>query len=132
MNLVADNKCTFCNDGTETLIHLFWDCEYVSYFWNGFEMILKDNCGLNDMDFNVRDIIFGNPEFDDLMNELLFLAKRYIYHMKMVKREPSLNNFLNNIVSLHYKTSKYIAVRNQAQRNWEKKWDKYKDLLDLG
>ena len=32
---LSDNeKCTFCKRETETLFHLFWNCESIQLFWN--------------------------------------------------------------------------------------------------
>ena len=56
--------------------------------------MLHDNCGLEDVEFNVVSIIFGNQKFDKLLNELILLGKRFIFRMKMEKKMPTLNNFL--------------------------------------
>lgn len=128
MNLKATDKCTFCLEEKETVKHIFWDCECVAYFWDGLKLLIQDNCGQENIDFTVTDIIFGNPNFEDLLNEILLLGKRFIYRMKMENQRPSLICFRKTITS-HYKTDKYIAVKSQTQHNFEQKWDKYKELL---
>lgn len=30
---IATNSYLFCEESTETLIHLFWDCKFVKTFW---------------------------------------------------------------------------------------------------
>ena len=70
----------------------------------------------------------GGPNFDNLLNELILIGKRYIFRMKIEKKLPSLNTFLK-LVKLNYKIQKYNAVKNQSLTALEKKWDKYRRLL---
>lgn len=128
MNLQTDDRCTFCSQQQETIKHIFWECEISAYFWDGLKMILHDNCGLRNINFNDATIIFGNPNFDLMLNELILLGKRYIYRMKTEGKEPNLSNF-RKIISIQYKIDKYNAVKNQTQLACEKKWEKYIDLL---
>ena len=128
MKIVESDKCTFCNQVSETIQHLFWECEQVEYFWNGFETILHDNCGLLDVKFNAENIIFGNQKYDNLLNELILIGKRYIFHMKKEKKMPTLNAFLY-LVKSNFKAQKYNAVKNQTLPALEKRWDKYRGLL---
>lgn len=130
MNLKTNDRCTFCRENAETVRHLFWDCEAVDYFWNGIKLILQDNCGFENIEITVTDIILGNPSFDDLLNELILLGKRYIFRMKTENKEPSLSHF-RKIICLHYKIDKYNAVKNQTQKVFERKWNKYRDLVEF-
>ena len=85
MKLKASDKCTRY---TKTLTNLFWDCEYVQYFWESLQMLLSDNCGL-EFHFTVVDIIFGNLAYDKLLNLILMYAMKSIYRMKMEDKMPS-------------------------------------------
>ena len=91
MKLVESDKRTFCNQVSETIQHIFWECEQVlRCFWNGFEIMLHDNCELVDLRFCKNSIIFGNHNFDKLLNELILIGKRYIFRIKMEKKIPIL------------------------------------------
>ena len=37
MNIRQGNICTFCNEHTETLTRLFWNCRLSQLFWNQLE-----------------------------------------------------------------------------------------------
>ena len=74
--------------------------------------------------------MFGNQNFDNLLNELILIGKRYIFRMKMEKKIPLLNRFLY-LVKLNLKTQKYNAVKNQTLSALEKKWGKYRGLLSM-
>ena len=127
LNLAESDKCTFCNQTSETIKHIFWECEHTEYFWDGFKLMLQDNCELV-VNFDAENIIFGDPNFDNLLNELILIGKRYLFRMKIEKKMPSLNMFLK-LVKLNYKIQRYNAVKHQNLSVLEKKWDKYRGLL---
>ena len=107
MKIVESDKCTFCNQVSETIQH-------------GFETMLHDNYGLLDVKFNAENIIFGSQKFDNLLNELILIGKRYIFHMKKEKKMPTLNAFLY-LVKSNFKDQKYNAVKNQTLPALEKR-----------
>ena len=125
----ASDKCTFCKRYTETLTHLFWDCEYIQYFWKTLQILLRDNCGL-EFHFTVVDIhiIFGNLAYDKLLNLILMYAKKSLYRMKTEDKMPSCIAFQNSITSF-YKVDRHILCMNHKYKEFEQKWGKYKELL---
>ena len=52
--------CTFCTETKESLVHIFWECNYVRNFWLSIGNFLKI-CGLS-LPFNAKDIIRGVTE----------------------------------------------------------------------
>lgn len=38
------NTCIFCRENNETLLHLFYECQYVSQFWQTLETFIKTIC----------------------------------------------------------------------------------------
>ena len=110
MKLTLDDKCTFCRLEKETIKHMFWDCESVSYFWDGLQFLLRENCGLENITVSATDVIFGNPNFENLLNEILLLGKRFVYRMKIEKKRPSLISFQKYFVFSISVTS--IMLRN--------------------
>ena len=51
-------------------------------------MLLHDNCELNNTVFDAESIIFGSPNFDNLLNELIFLGKRMSFQKKKETEPP--------------------------------------------
>ena len=83
-------------------------------------MLLHDNCELNNIVFDAESIIFGSPNFDNLLNELILIGKRMIFRKKKETELPGLIKFIR-LVKLNYKIDIYNAVTNQTQFVCEKK-----------
>ena len=62
--------------------------------------MLQDNCELV-VNFDAENIIFGDPNFDNILNELILIGKRYLFRMQIEKKMPSLIMFLK-LVKLTY------------------------------
>ena len=75
-------------------------------------MLLHDNCELNNIVFDAERIIFGSPNFDNLLKELILLAKRMIFRKKENKL-PGLIEFIR-LVKLNYKIVMYNAVKKSC------------------
>ena len=81
---ISENKSTFfdkvldtlCNREKETIKNLFCDCEYVQDYWNTVILLLVDSCGLENVTFNVCDILFGNPKSDVILNKTVLWGKK--------------------------------------------------------
>ncbi len=54
-------SCTFCYSGTETILHLFYECIYVKLFWTEVEHVFESLCGFK-IKLQKRDIIFFYEE----------------------------------------------------------------------
>ena len=71
--------CTFCTKTKESIVHIFWECNYVRNFWLAIGNFLKI-CGVG-LPFNAKDIIFGLTEHNSTqgtLNNLLIILKYYI------------------------------------------------------
>ena len=51
-------------------------------FGKDYDFLPRENCGLENSIVSVTDVIFGNPNFENLLNEILLLGNRFIYRMK--------------------------------------------------
>jgi hypothetical protein len=72
--------CTFCTETKESLVHIFWKCNYVRNFWLSISNFLKICC--LSLPFNAKDIILGLTEHSSAqgtINNVLIILKYYIY-----------------------------------------------------
>ena len=81
----SSNLCEFCNMHTETIRHLFWECNHIQHFWNNLSNWLN-SINLN-MVLNFEIISLGileNPRIikNKTKNFILILAKQFIFKHK--------------------------------------------------
>ena len=70
-----DSLCTFCHNETETIIHIFWQCEIVNDFIELFCNWLYVEFGIL-INVNVIDFLLGkkiNKLYDIPMDEILYI-----------------------------------------------------------
>lgn len=132
IGILDNDKCTFCKNESETILHVLCTCNIVRTFWNELFQWMKDGCthiyNLNILD---NEILFGitdNKKADYVLNFILLLAKQYIYKCKMKKQIPLLQGFKHMLKSV-YNTEKFIAFKNCKWENFDKRWRLYKNLI---
>ena len=52
-----NDQCTFCKAGSETLLHLFWECFFVNFFWNGIANWMRNSSCSPNQDFSFLSCI---------------------------------------------------------------------------
>ena len=57
MKIINNDKCSFCNDLTEDMKHLFWECKCVQNIWNAVNNWSQTYLKLN-IDLNYKRILF--------------------------------------------------------------------------
>jgi len=73
--LKEDDQCNWCNDGTEDLLHVFWECSFAIQLWHSFEEWCKD-MHVTEHNLTKHDVFFGVD--DKLLCTLIFAAKRHL------------------------------------------------------
>jgi len=119
MNITDSDRCSFCNNHSEDMKHLFWDCNCVKSIWNDFDDWYHRYFNI-DIDLNYKLILFGIGS-DPLLNLCLILMKRVIYNSKFKKQTPSFISF-KCMVNFHYNLEKQIAMKCGTMYKFFKKW----------
>ena len=81
IGIKQSDSCSFCEEVTENLVHLFWSCKYSNAFWK--DDIMQNTSKVEK--FNRSEaLLFGwiNDAKDLLLHHLLFIARHYIYICK--------------------------------------------------
>ena len=78
--LRADNRCTFCKQEKETILHLFVDCPNVRTMWENLATFVLETTNCN-MSITAEHIIFDRTVKDqkNVVNFLTLLTKQFIY-----------------------------------------------------
>ena len=112
-------NCNFCDKMTETMVHLFCDCEAVTPIWHILLQIIHLK---HDPDFILNNFkkMFGVSS-DKFLSYLFLLLKYYIYVCKFKNVKPNFNAF-----KLYTKTQKeteyHLAKKRGKLPIHFKKW----------
>jgi hypothetical protein len=119
---IADHDlCSFCNNTSETLVHLFVECEYVIDVWLELNKWLVKNGFTNLGIFSKIDIILGIEGVDIIVNLCLQIAKISIYRCKLKNCKPTFAAVKANIKHIMH-VEQYIAQTNNNMNKFYGKW----------
>ena len=100
-----NDNCTFCNNSSETLTHLFWSCHVTSSFWNSVTDWLQNALPLIGK-YNLLNITSlgwrpepHSTEYSCQLIYCLLLARFHIWQAKMDEISPNFEHFLRPIKS---------------------------------
>ena len=117
---VDDNLCQYCRQNSETILHLFVQCNNVKRFWRDLDEWLSNNFGLR-MTLTDKNILFSYEQKNKLINYVCVLAKYYVYSNKFSGRGLNVEVF-KSILKKKYQSEKYLANLNNTFANFFKKW----------
>ena len=132
--MVNQNQlCTFCNNHSETIQHLFWHCEKVKTFWNELSTLIKQRCrNSHNFSFSENLVMFGQSDYvytDEICNLMILLAKYFIYKCKVQQSCLNLNYFVKEFYT-RYTTEKIVENDSQSFINkWHPYINMFKSLL---
>ena len=95
---LSDNeKCTFCERETETLFHLFWNCESTQLLWNNLVLWLQTFQVLTkNMPLRADTALGMRPDTSKLglpINSAFLVAKYHIWTCKQKECSPNFSSF---------------------------------------
>ena len=125
MKISATPLCTFCGLESETLEHLFVDCEYVKSFWEVFTAWVNSlGIVLNQpTDQEIMLGITGNRDDCKLVNHLLILRRQTIFYCRQQKLSPKFTLFQLRVQRI-IEIEKIIATKRDKLSIHLSKWEK--------
>ena len=127
----TDEKCTFCGQERESLEHLFWRCNVVNNFWMLLQQRFRNKCYIADrLKFTENLVLFGvdrNMVTDKALDEILIVAKYFIYKCKYNDCMPLLTNFICYAKS-HFQVIQYNAKIKGEHEKFKESWVMYENL----
>jgi len=126
-----DDRCYYCDNSSETIEHLLYDCERVQNFWISLCNIIQEV-------FNIRpyivrrNVLLGshNTGYDSLLNFIFVTCKRYIYVTRCLKRKLDVIAYMR-ILKDYYNIERYLSNLKGTTRLWKKKWAPICSILDV-
>ena len=130
IKLRDSSLCSFCQNETESLMHLFVTCPIVSQFWNDIQEWILNVIHLN-LNLSDRDKILGSLHSDVFflpMNTIILVTKYYIFTIS--KTDRHLNIFeLQKKIKIVYEEQLLVAQMNNKQTEYIKKWARFENLF---
>ena len=126
---ISNNLCTFCEAQIESFSHLFVLCPLVQNVWISTEK-LRMEFDNTDINFNTTNVLFNrivnNPR--NVKNMICLMLKQYIYRKRCHMQKPTFHEF-KDIVYKMKTVERFIAVKNNKERLFYKKWGKNNTVL---
>ena len=100
-----DNNCTFCHNEKEDLMHLFWQCEETTIFWQNLSLWLQ-SCQIltTGNNLSLETALGLKPDSSNFKLQINFcclLAKQHIWICRLRELHPTQNNFLIYLKHMH-------------------------------
>ena len=103
INLKDNEQCTFCQNDTETLIHLFWTCSVSTLFWQDFKQWAVTRGELSNTINLTAYLVLGlNPNKNKRLDFYFLIARYFLWVCKTCNTLPKIENFSPFL--LHYDT----------------------------
>ena len=129
-----DNTCSFCRENNETLVHLFYDCQYVSQFWQTLKTYIKTKCpNTGDYELSKEEVllrVIDPKKIDETLNFIFLVAKRYIYTFRYNNLSLNIQNFQNTL-AFHYNVETYIQYSSCNWHKFNSRWASYQTLVNI-
>ena len=119
IKLVDSNRCTFCKDHREDLLHLFIRCRYVHPLWDSLESILSYVFSDEEKLLGVAEHI-GERSYD-IHSHTSFILKYYIHICRINQIKPKLTHFYKRIAYNEF-LERQIATRKRKVGRHFRKW----------
>ena len=127
MGISLTDSCTFYEQTTETLIHLFWECEFVETFWQNIQYwLIQRQVKPQDFSLNLSTCLglVDNTE-DLLLHHVLVIGRYHIYSSKIKKTLPNLHIFSQTFLKCQ-EIEKCFAYKTNAVKKYNSKWNRFK------
>ena len=133
INIASSDSCTFCNENSETLQHVFVKCKKILPLWNALSARLYEKCSKR-VEFYICNIIFGEYPLDGenkALNCIILFTKQYIFFCLKQNRVPVFLG-LYNYLQLRYKIEKSAYLYKMENEKFEKIWSTWSGFFTTG
>ena len=123
------NRCTFCHEHPETVIHLLVECKIIESLWKKLEKVIAYFFIVKVL-FNKQVIIFNNynGKCSSIINQCIATLKQYVYASKCFEKLPQFCEFMTKM-SYWYSSEKYLIYQQPSEKAWKKFHQKWNNLF---
>ena len=123
-NITDTELCTYCNEYTETIEHIFFECTNAQKLLSEVNRITNYyHKTANNYDLNVKNVIFNDIEENPLalVNFIVLVIKSTIYTNRCLNKRCSVKE-IEEKVEMFRKCELYNAKRTGKNKIYYKKW----------
>ena len=115
-----NDRCTFCGKETETLLHVFWNCNLISRFWDNIFKWLQ-SCSLmqKGKSLDMTTALGFKPDTSNAALQINFsclMSRYFIWACKVKNETPSLSHFLRLLKKTHEIETNELNVPSEKWR----------------
>jgi len=128
MGYSSTEKCTFCEQHIETLIHLFWKCEFVQSFWKNIQTwLIQHHVMPQNFSLSLLTCLgLVNSSDDNLLHHALLIGRYHIYLSQLNKTLPNVQVFSQTFLKCR-KIEKCWAYKTKTINKYNLKWGRFFD-----
>ena len=115
MGIKISDQCGFCRSHTDSIEHMFLDCEIIVQLWNEVQDWIQA-LGMNNYNLSQSRIILGDLENAMSINTIILLTKKVIYNSMKKEQSPHILNVKNEVKQFYYDEKYRCLLIGKGQR----------------
>lgn len=125
----TSDKCTFCSEAKETVVHLFWDCKNSQKIWTAISKWMNYFFSVK-IKFTAENVFLNNYNKRDsaLINFVILVTKFFIYKSKVQGLMLNFSHLIKDLTR-YQSIEKTIAFKNDKLYKYARKWDDFDVFL---
>ena len=129
-NIRINDLCYYCNQETETLVHLMCKCDVINILWRDFSRYAYDRFEI-EINIEPRNIILNKVVQTgyQVLNFMCLIIKQFIYRQRCLGKELNFDQALRQIKYVE-SIERYIATKNGKEIVHNRKWGNTVNHID--
>ena len=122
-NIKPSDKCYYCNEEKETLIHLCCTCPKIQELWEQVKEYLQKKFPRLEIQLVPTNIIFNTitGKNNHVANFICLIVKQYVYSQRCLGKDINIQGVIGKIKQMQM-IEKYIATKNEKLPTHLRKW----------
>ena len=109
--IIQADLCTFCEEQSESILHLLVKCKHSQLIWNKLFVKLHTLTGIY-IQFTEKEKLLGitNFQYQNLFIRIFIITKQYLYACRCLKTTPSIEMLISKIKEIEHNEQR-IAIK---------------------
>ena len=126
--ITNSQKCELCNEETQTIQHLMYECKVSADIWVKFQTFISEeiDCDGGILQFEVQNIFLNkvHPKPAHVINFLMLVVKQYIFAKKCLAKPIRFQEIIRKF-KMEYEMEKFTATNTNKIKYHAIKWAPY-------